>query len=252
MFCYSAPGKYPYSSDNIMLVLRSLYFLTCLTTYASAFTYSLQQGATGDANIFAAGRNSTSGLGGGSLPTEIPLVPGYSRNMKVGSVTGTTTNTVSSSTWGPDGFSFNVNINPVGGISGLYAGRAMALLGVFVGDGEPVGPAPPSIDFTSGTGIGRNFFSLAPAIGQVFLIGDGWASVSEQQVFYIPEAATRLFIGFADAGGFQGNPSNFFDNGGFLSGTFSFTIPVPVPEPAAPVMAGMGALVALGRRRRAG
>lgn len=233
-----------------MIVLRCL-FLLCFTGNAMAFTYSFRQGADGSANIFAAGQISTASLGGGALPTEMILVPGVGRSMQVGNVTGTTKNTVSSSNWGPDGFSFNVvNINPAPGISGLYAGRAMALLGVFIDNTMPMVDSPPTIDFTSETGISRNFFSLAPTTGQVFLIGDGWASVSDQQKFFVPDNAGRLFIGFADAGGFQGNPSNFFDNSGRVTATFALTVPDPAPEPSGLALMGTAALVALRRRRR--
>ncbi len=100
-----------------MLALRFLPL--CFAGNDMALTYSVRPGAAGSANIFAAGRDSTSSLGGGALPTQIILAPGFARSMQVGNVTGTTQNTDSSSNPGPDGFSFNVNINQVPGISGL-------------------------------------------------------------------------------------------------------------------------------------
>lgn len=234
-----------------MKPLLCLSSLICLAGQARAYTYTVWRDTVGSANIFAAGRETALEFGGGDLPSTILLEPGLDRTLQVGNVFGSTHNAGGSPIWGPDGFSISVNINPVGGISGLYAGRAMALLGVFLDDHQPDGSPPPTIDFTSTTGITRNFRTLAPENGQVFLIGDGWASVSEQQVFYIPDNATRLFLGFADAGNFQGNAGTYSDNTGSLSGILTFTVPVPVPEPTASVLAAAAAAgVMLWRRRR--
>lgn len=234
-----------------MKLLISLTFALALAGHAPAATYTFRETAAASANIFASGLSDTAEAGGGIFPTEILLPEGLDRSMKVGNVTGSTHNAGGSPLWGPDGFSISVDILGVGGISGLYSGRAMALLGVFLGpEGQP-DVAPQTIDFTSGTGISRNFRTLAPENGQVFLIGDGWASVSEQQVFYIPDNASRLFIGFADAGGFKGNPSTFSDNNGSLTGTFTVDVPILIPEPSVLVSVGLAVLglAVFGRRR---
>jgi AAA ATPase domain len=58
-----------------------------------------------------------------------------------------------------------------------------------------VRPAPPRLDFTDR----ERFDTLAPAMGQTFLIGDG-----KGRRFVVPANATRLYVGFADAAGYQG------------------------------------------------
>jgi hypothetical protein len=52
----------------------------------------------------------------------------------------------------------------------------------------------------------------SPEIGQTFLIGDGRAGP-----FAVPDAATRLFVGFADGYLYQGKPGWYDNNVGALS-----------------------------------
>ncbi len=66
----------------------------------------------------------------------------------------------------------------------------------------------------------------------------------------MPDNAPRLFFGVPDAGGFQGNPSSFFDNSGSLTATFGFNIQSRVPEPSSLALLGTAALVSLRRHRR--
>jgi hypothetical protein len=55
----------------------------------------------------------------------------------------------------------------------------------------------------------RNFRLLAPAIGQIFFIGDGKDSAGTQQAFLIPQGATRLFIATMDADQWNNNIGKF-------------------------------------------
>ena len=77
-------------------------------------------------------------------------------------------------------------------------------MGVFeTATGPAGGPPPATLDFTV---IGTSFASLSPALNQVFYIGDGLTgdgSGSVQQ-FIVPLGATRLYLGCADAGGYNG------------------------------------------------
>jgi hypothetical protein len=96
------------------------------------------------------------------------------------------------------------DLSGFGGISG-YFGPEGALVGVFLDDNVPLGGAPSRLDFSS-TGIGVNFASLIPALGQVFYIGDGVTDGNVFQEFVAPVGATRLFLGIPDGFGFDGLP----------------------------------------------
>src|SRR5207253_6280931 len=77
----------------------------------------------------------------------------------------------------------------------------------------PTGQATPeALSFAPGLG----FTWLAPAIGQIFFIGDGLTSDSnaglfngEQQSFIVPQGATRLFLATVDGSGWYNNSGTF-------------------------------------------
>ncbi|HEX4897742.1 MAG TPA: hypothetical protein VFV53_05220 [Candidatus Limnocylindrales bacterium] len=97
------------------------------------------------------------------------------------------------------------------GISGIVdATNGMFLTGVFLGDSIPFDPAPARLDFTDG----EAFESLAPQIAQTFFVGDGAG-----KRFLVPEGASRLFLGFADAAGYRGDPGWYGNNAGYLDVT---------------------------------
>lgn len=113
---------------------------------------------------------------------------------------------------GPDGYpGSRVNISALGSISGFVSQRGLPLAGVFT-NGSPSGPAPAPYDYSAGVGQAN----LYPVLNQVFFIGDGLtgAGSGQQQVFHVPPTATELWLGFPDAGTFQGPPGNYADNVG--------------------------------------
>lgn len=116
--------------------------------------------------------------------------------------------------YGPDGNGLaGSNLTSIDGISG-YIGPQGPLAGVFLDDNIPdTGPAPATLDFT-GTGLGIDFSTLSPGLGQVFFIGDGYNSIPEAQSFTAPAGATRLFLGIPDGFGFVGQPGAYDDNDG--------------------------------------
>lgn len=105
-----------------------------------------------------------------------------------------------------------------------YSGPANALVGVFLDDSVPFGPAPASLDFS--TPASRSQASLSPQLRQVFFIGDGLtgAGSGTTQQFIIPAGATRLFLGSTDSAG-----ANFNNTG-------SFTVAVNDAIPTVPVL----------------
>ena len=97
------------------------------------------------------------------------------------------------------------------GISGLTA-PVDALLGVFLGPDQPDGsPAPANLDFTSTGNVpgGVNYTSLAPALKQVFFIGDGLTGTGASQTITVPAGATRLFLATMDGYGWYNNSGSF-------------------------------------------
>lgn len=116
----------------------------------------------------------------------------------------------------PDGNGLSgSDLTAIDGISG-YKGPQGPLAGVFLDDSIPnTGPPPPTLDFT--IGLGTDFSSLTPQLGQVFFIGDGFDSFAAAQSFVAPVGATRLFLGIPDGFGFVGQPGAYDDNDGAFS-----------------------------------
>jgi len=169
------------------------------------------------ANIFGAGYSDAPGEAGGGAGTMPPgwrLPVGAGRIVTFPSITGTVTPILGTSPYnGPEGTGPNNGIGPMDvdswrGISGILdAKNGMFLVGVFVGDGEPAMPAPPRLDFTDR----ERFDTLAPLLGQTFFVGDG-----KGRRYVVPEGATRLYLGFAEAYYLQGRPGYYGNNDGRL------------------------------------
>jgi hypothetical protein len=144
-----------------------------------------------------------------TFPASIAVKPGTPVTFRV---TGAIDFWGGQSSTNPDGQDLS-DITAVGGVSGYY-GPQGALVGVFLGNANPKDePEPETLDFES---LGTDFATLAPEVGQVFFIGDGLTGTGdgEAQTFIAPGGATRLFVGFADASGFYGEPGCYGDNGG--------------------------------------
>lgn len=180
-------------------------------------------------NIWGAGLTTPpdpGGGGGGTLPSDIS-VPAGAGVVTVGNGTGSVTycsgcnsaiDGAPSSTWcscvGP------VNITAYGGISGIEdSSRGFYMVGVFL-DGSQPSTAPATLNFTHD----HSFSGLAPELGQVFFIGDGLEGTGSgmPQQFVVPAGATDLYLGFPDAGGFEGAPGYYGDNGGTVTGSYDF------------------------------
>ena len=125
------------------------------------------------------------------------------------------------------------------GISGVHA-PINALVGVFLGSGQPdSSSAPGALDFSA---IGLDFKSLSPSLKQVFFIGDGLATANQPQQFNIPAGATRLFLGTMDGYG-------WYNNSGSFSGNVAQLAAVPEPESWVMMLAGTGLVAVVAKRR---
>lgn len=126
------------------------------------------------------------------------------------------------------------------GISDLVA-PINTLVGVFLDDNQPnLSAAPGALNFSAVGAL--NFSTLNPSLKQVFFIGDGLAGLTTQQ-FYVPTGATRLFLGTMD--GYEWN-----NNSGAFNLDVSYTAAVPEPETYAMLLAGLGVMGFIARRRR--
>lgn len=145
---------------------------------------------------------------------------------------------------------FNTGANSISGITTPTAG---AIIGVF--EGATLTTTPAALNFDTGVGNTpgtTSFASLSPELQQAFFIGDGLTGdgTGATQTFYIPTGATTLYLGLADACGYNGSPSCFFDNSGSFTVTANGSgMSAGVPEPGSWVLMLIGVGVAGGMLR---
>lgn len=173
-------------------------------------------------DIFAAGRAHAldpGGSGGGLVPVRIAIPRGA--HSLIVNATGSidccdTTNRPWTGAAGSPGDS-TIAAAPDSGMAPYEGDMALPLIGVFLGSRAPHGKDPAAFDSSGLDGAA----SVRPGIAQPFYIGDGLSASGAPRVIVVPQGATRLYLGTADAVGFNGL-TGYSDNAGVLqvSGTF--------------------------------
>ncbi len=145
----------------------------------------------GQSNPWGAGHAAAPG--GGLLPPGVVLELGAGAVVTFSAVTGEISD--GEFRFVPDGRSGTTNAPSGGGIAGYtHSTRSRGMVGVFIGDAEPINPAPARLAFPNG-----EFAELAPELHQIFYIGNGQQAAGTLQRFIVPAGATRLFLGFSES-----------------------------------------------------
>jgi len=150
----------------------------------------------------------------------------------------------------PDGLAANTSIGGINGLSNAQGNTQLPLLGVFTTETDPSGGAKPA---PLGWNAGAPPASLSPMLHQVFYIGDGRSGFNNPLgsflEFVAPANATRLYLGLADASGFNAPSGYYGDNNGFYDVAVTMTAAIPEPGTYALLLAGLGLLGFAARRR---
>lgn len=212
------------------LSVRNAFALAAVAILSAGHGVAQTVSVDARASVFDAGRAVS--FVGSSQPVFTSLPEGCIRFVEIPAVSGEVRAFPASLPGGADGNAnyptVNTDINPAQGVSGAHHPRVMALLGVFTSDVEPQNPSPQTIDFLA---FGTGFSQITPELNQVFWIGDGRTDADSLQRFAIPEGATRLYLGFADAPNFRGDPApgSYADNSGSLSVTVAPVVVQSLP-----------------------
>jgi hypothetical protein len=236
-----------FSTAMLTFATRFLTIVSGLVILAvGAFPDTLTVQATSD--IYAAGHSTLPAtIYPGSFSPSDTFAAGPNQVLTFSSVTGMVGCNFAI-TNGPDGTCWpgvDTTVTSYGGLSGISAKQAnMFLVGVFLDSSEPSGSGPSILSYNSGIpgSLNTSDLSFSPDLNQVFFIGDGLTGTGagQEQFFYVPSNASRLYLGFADS--FDFVPSYYADDVGSLTATFAFTT-VATPEPASIFFAAIGLLL---------
>jgi Carboxypeptidase regulatory-like domain/Dockerin type I domain len=169
-------------------------------------------------NIFGAGLSAVpdfgaGGTGNGTLPPGISLPAGTGRTIRLLDAAGAVRFfPTENPTCPPDGklLAMQAIWGTWGGLTGPNSDRRCELAMVFLTDDErpPVAPAA----YESGNLTDEY---VTPTVGQIFSIGDGLTPEGDVQVIFVPDDATRLFLGLLARFNFDNpEPGWYGDNSG--------------------------------------
>ncbi|NLD35767.1 MAG: PEP-CTERM sorting domain-containing protein [Desulfatiglans sp.] len=244
-------------SKGYVICISALFvFMLVIAGDLSALTLTIDS----KSNIYGAGHSeppaptgNTSGAG--ILPPVYYITENSPYILTFSSITGLKSYNSGANWWDAEGYQIWDDSRAFpswDGISGMETNSFQFLAGVFLDDNEPRDPAPLSLDFGP-TGLTRNFTEVSPEIAQLFFIGDGKTDSGLTQSFFIPENATRLYLGFIDTNTDVPTllPGSYFDNVGSVTATFEISS-TPVPEPSTILLLLTGIIGLTGYRLRKG
>jgi len=245
------------SSMQSSLTVATSLVTALLTTLClgQAQASTLTVGSTTD--IWLAGQpdgtTATGNWGSDTAPTNSPLMMYVSGGSTLRFSASGSTSVDTYCFAGPDGgcYADESGFSPPPGTFygiGSYKGPSNALIGVFLDNSAPSGVdvgGPASLDFTLAANVSQSVYT--PVLNQIFFIGDGMmgTGTGNVQQFVAPTGATRLFIAVADSYG-----SSTGNLGALAVGVNVAT--VPEPESYAMLLAGLGLLGFMSRRRPIG
>lgn len=184
----------------------------CLVTPSLAIT------VPGTANPWLAGSpNGTTAASGDQAPDHSPVLVNVGAGDELRFFVYGQTGYSPGSESGPEGVSssngfHNTFHSAENGIGPISNAPANALIGVFLDDSAPApGGEPEALDFTDAN---KDYTARLPYLRQPFFIGNGLTSSGTRQVIYVPDGATRLFLGTMDGTG-------WFNNTGSLNVTIT-------------------------------
>jgi hypothetical protein len=99
-----------------------------------------------------------------------------------------------------DGISTKIVQHTLGNVNKIAMTTAPinSLIGIFLDATVPSQKPNMVASLNFSTPEKRNFRTLAPALGQIFYIGDGKDASSTMQAFVVPQGATRLYLAIMD------------------------------------------------------
>jgi hypothetical protein len=154
--------------------------------------------------------------GEGMLPMRIDLPAGAARVLAFTEVAGTISYGSGLPENDADGTSAQSSNRSFDGLSAPSIPRQRHVSAVALDNTEPADPAPSALvmDAASAT--------FTVGLRQIFFVGDGLTGTGSgvPQTFAIPDAATRMFLGFMDSRGGTG-PGGYQDNTGEITGTMT-------------------------------
>jgi hypothetical protein len=228
----------PVTADNLIISDFSTIRFTSPTTFSDAGYLAVQSFEMGGTTVIAGGLNSTYGLyfqfsGTGTVSGGNPAV----------SPTSGTFSSLNYTLFGYNGpaatFGFDGGDNPI--VTGAAGAVALATGSLLAGPNQSsVGSNPQTPSFTSFAGANLSFAPTAAGAG-FFANPVSFYNVAVSSFINSPTQVSPVAAGFAS--GFR------IAQGG---GSVNFAAPIPEPETYALLLAGLGAVAWVARRRKGG
>ena len=221
-------GRFLWGVWGVLALIVVAFSVTSTSAQTTVFV-------DGTTNLYGAGHAAPpdpGGTGAGTLPVEILLPAGSDRVVTFSSASGTVDYGGCCAPNPPDGIPLTLITTPIwDGLAGPQIPQGRHVSGVFLTDMEPADPAPCSLLYSA-----VDFEEISPDIHQIFFVGDGLSGQGTglTQWFFVPDGATRLFLGFLDCFPPCSVPGGYDDNSGGVSITVEVMSATPTGAGAVP------------------